>query len=167
MAEKSLARADTKARTPVLGRQSAMRLAAQEYDRVVTLLEELTSAQWALATTCPGWDVRAMSGHVLGMAQMVASVPELARQQMASQKTAKRSGDASIDALTALQVAKNASLTTEEVVQQMRTVGPRAVRGRRRIPAVVRNRKMPEAQDVGGEPDWLDLRLPVRRHLDA
>ena len=150
----SLVHPDKKARKPALDRESAMRLAAQEYDRVVTVLAELTSAQWAQATTCPGWDVRAMSGHILGMAQMVASVPELARQQMASQKSAKRSGDASIDTLTALQVAKNARLTTEQVVQQMRTVAPRAVRGRRRMPAVVRNRRMPEAQDVGGQRDW-------------
>jgi uncharacterized protein (TIGR03083 family) len=146
--------ATKQARRPALDRDVAMTLAATEYARVVTMVENLTPHQWAMPTECPGWDVRAMAGHMLGMAQLVATVPELVRQQVASQRGAKRSGTSPLDALTALQVAKNAHLSAGEVVQQMRMIGPRATRGRRRMPAVIRHRRIPDPQDVGDVAEW-------------
>ena len=92
-----------------------------------------------------------MAGHMLGMAQMAASLREMVRQQRAAAKRQKRDGGLSIDALTAVQVDKNAGLTTAEVVEAMRVVGPKAARARRRTPALVRNRTLPEPQDVAGE----------------
>ncbi len=127
----------------------AMRLAATEYDRVVALLEGLTPDQWSAPTDCPGWDVRAMAGHMLGMAQMAATLTETARQQVGSQRRAKRDGTSLLDALTALQVEKNADLTPREVVEAMRRVGPKAARSRARTPGLVRARTMPGLQDVG------------------
>jgi uncharacterized protein (TIGR03083 family) len=141
-------------RTSQLDREVAMQLAAEEYDRVTALFERLTPEQWSARTDCPDWDVRAMAGHMLGMAQMVASVPEMMRQQLASGKRQKREGGLTIDALTALQVEKNAGLSTAELVDAMRRTGPRAARARRRTPALVRNRKMPEEQDVDGHKEW-------------
>ena len=136
-----------------LDRDMATTLAATEYDRVVTTLEDLLPGDWTLRTDCPAWDVRAMAGHLLGMAQMVASLPQLVRQQATSQRAAKRNDTVSIDELTALQVAKNAKLSNDQVVQQMRNVGPQATRGRRRLTRVLGNRSMPEMQIVGGVPE--------------
>src|SRR5664279_6553065 len=127
-----------------LERTVAMRLAATEYDRVVTLLERLSPTDWTAATDCPGWDVRAMVGHLLGMAQMTASVVELGRQQLGSKRRFKRDGGLLIDALTALQVDKNAALTTDELVDAMRRTGPKAARTRRRAPGPVRRMTMPD-----------------------
>jgi uncharacterized protein (TIGR03083 family) len=137
-----------------LDRDVAMRLARTEYERVVSLLERLTPEQWDAPTDCPGWDVRAMAGHVVGMAQMAASLPEMARQQVSSLRRAKRDGGLTIDALTALQVEKNAGLTTAELVAAMRRAGPKAAKGRRRTPGFVRGRTVPEAQDVAGDTEW-------------
>jgi hypothetical protein len=92
-----------------------------------------------------------MAGHVLGMAQMAASLPEMARQQMGSAKRAKRDGGPLLDALTALQVDKNAGLSTRGLVEAMRTVGPKAARARRRTPSFVRARTLPGLQDVGDQ----------------
>jgi uncharacterized protein (TIGR03083 family) len=131
-----------------------MQLAATEYERFASTLEALTPDQWTAGTDCPGWDVRAMAGHVLGMAQMAASLPEMMRQQVGSMRRQKRDGGLAIDALTALQVEKNAGLTNDEVVDAMRRVGLRAARGRRRTPALVRNRAVPEQQDVAGDKEW-------------
>ena len=144
-------RSTKKARKSALDRDVAMTLAATEYDRVVTMFKDFTVEQWAMSTDCPGWDVRAMAGHMLGMAQMVATLPELIRQQATSQRSAKKNGGVSIDSLTALQVAKNANLTAGELVENMRRAAPRAVRGRRRVPAIILNRRMPEEQGVGGQ----------------
>ena len=145
---------NTNPRKAALDHDVAMRLAATEYDRVVAMFEVLQPEHWQMPTECPGWDVRAMAGHMLGMTQMAASIPETARQQSAAGKDAKRSGAASIDALTALQVRKNAHLSTDELIQEMRKVGPKAARTRRRTPAFIRNRKLPEVQAVDGVDEW-------------
>jgi hypothetical protein len=73
MATNQTIRATAPARRLALGWDAAMALAATEYDRVADLLDQLEPAQWAAPTDCPAWDVRAMAGHVLGMAQMVAT----------------------------------------------------------------------------------------------
>lgn len=135
---------------PGLDHDTAMRLASEEYQRLIATLEQLTPQQWAAPTDCPTWDVRAIAGHLLGMMQMVASVPETARQQVAAKKRAKRDGGLVLDALTALQVEQNASLSTSDLLTAMRETAPKAVAGRRRTPALVRNRTMPDAQLVGG-----------------
>jgi uncharacterized protein (TIGR03083 family) len=127
-----------------LDRDIAMTLAATEYDRVAVLFENLTADQWARPTECAGWDVRAMAGHVLGMTQMIVTVPELIRQQVAAQRGAKKTGTAMIDVLTAAQVAKNAGLSSRDVIAAMRDLGPKAARRRRRIPGFVRHRTMPD-----------------------
>jgi uncharacterized protein (TIGR03083 family) len=135
------------ARRSRFDREVAMELAATEYERVADLLDQLTPEQWAADTDCPGWDVRAMAGHMLGMIQMAASLPEMIRQQAASTRQAKREGGLLIDALTALQVEKNAALTPAEIASEVRRLAPRAVQGRRRPPAFVRNRATKEETD--------------------
>lgn len=148
MSIQSHAQTDKKsARLPELDRETATRLAATEYERVADLLGRLAPEQWAVETECPGWDVRAMAGHMLGMIQMVASVPELMRQQMAATRAAKRNGGLMIDALTALQVEKNAALTSAQLVAEIRSLAPRAVKNRRRAPAVIRNQSMQDETD--------------------
>jgi uncharacterized protein (TIGR03083 family) len=134
-------------RLPQLERDTAMRLAASEYERVAVLLEQLGPEQWSSPTDCPDWDVRAMAGHMLGMVQMIASLPELIRQQLAAQRLAKRDGGAMIDALTALQVEKNADLTTDELIAQLRRLAPRAVKARRRAPGLMRKQTMPDQDE--------------------
>ena len=146
-------RPSTTTRQPALDHERAIALAAEEYARVVRVFESLSAEQWAMPTACPGWDVRAMAGHMLGMAQMMTSVRELVGQQSAAGKAVKKSGGLSIDALTALQVAKNSRLSTRELVEEMRKAGAAAVRGRQRVPAVIRSRRLPEQQITGGVPE--------------
>lgn len=123
-----------------------MRLAATEYDRVGALLRDLDAEDWARQTDCPGWDIRAVAGHVLGMAEMAASFLEGRRQQ----KAAHKRGSLPIDALTSLHVEEQAGLTVRQLVDRFEVVGPRAARARRRTPGLIRRRNMPDAQMVGG-----------------
>jgi uncharacterized protein (TIGR03083 family) len=134
-------------RPPQLERDTAMRLAATEYDRVAVLFEQLRLEQWSSPTDCPEWDVRAMAGHMLGMVQMIASWPELIRQQLGAKRLAKRDGGVLIDALTALQVEKNADLTTAELIEQLRWLAPKAVKARRRAPGLMRKQTMPDQDE--------------------
>jgi uncharacterized protein (TIGR03083 family) len=133
-------RAPAGARRPALDRATAMRLAATEYDRYVAQLRELSPDDWARPTACPGWDVRLMTCHVLGMAELAASPVEQVRQMWA----AHRRGGLLIDALTALQVDKHASRAPAELVERLAVAGPRAAKGRRRTPPPVRRLPMPD-----------------------
>lgn len=136
-------------RPAALDRGTASRLAATEYQRYSRLVRDLAPADWSRSTACPGWDVRAMTAHVLGMAEMVTSVRELARQMRLSDKAG-----GGIDALTGLQVREHAHLDGPALVAALDAAAPRAVRGRRRLSRVVGRVKLPEEQVVGPDREW-------------
>jgi len=135
------------ARRSSLDRDVAASLAVTEYARVAELLESLTEEQWRAPTECPGWDVRAMAGHMLGMIQMLASLREVTAQPLRAAWTAKRHGGPLIDALTGLQVDKNAGLTTDALIDEVRRLAPQATRNRRRAPGLIRNRALQDDYD--------------------
>jgi uncharacterized protein (TIGR03083 family) len=120
---------------PGIGHDEAMGLAETEFTRMVELLRQLRSEEWRLQTVCEQWDVRAMVAHVLGMAEAQASLRQFAHDFRAA---SKRSSGPMIDALTATQVRERAELAPAELVDRLAAVAPRAVRSRRRTPAVVR-----------------------------
>ncbi|MGY1848191.1 maleylpyruvate isomerase family mycothiol-dependent enzyme [Blastococcus sp. SYSU DS1021] len=144
MTAPSPAPARPRPRSAALDRDTAYRLAATEYERIVALLRQLDADDWSRPTDCPGWDVRAMAAHVLGMAEMAASVREMARQQ----RLAGKAGGG-IDALTAVQVRAHADLDGPAVVAALEVTAPRALRGRRRLSRVAGQVKLPEEQVNG------------------
>jgi uncharacterized protein (TIGR03083 family) len=129
---------------PALDRALAMRLAREEYALFSDQLRRLTPQDWSRVTCCPAWDVHAMVCHVVGMAEMSASPLETWRQMRA----AKRAGGVFVDALTDVQMRKHAHRSPEELVARSQQVGPKAARGRRRTPALVRRRTMGIEQPV-------------------
>lgn len=139
----------TAPRRSALERDVAMRLAATEYERVLDLLSALSEQDWTRPSGCPPWDVRALTGHIAGMATMAASL----REQLRQSRQAKRAGGEFIDALTALQVAERQHASPAELVAELRRQGPRAARARRRTPGLVRRLAMPDEQPLGGRPD--------------
>jgi uncharacterized protein (TIGR03083 family) len=120
---------------PKIGHDEAMVLAETEFARMVDLLRQLRSDEWQRPTACELWDIRAMGAHVLGMAEAQASLRQFAHDFRAA---SKRSGGPMIDAMTSTQVRERAELTPAEVVDRLANVAPRAVRARRRYPALVR-----------------------------
>jgi uncharacterized protein (TIGR03083 family) len=136
-------------RKSALSRPVAMRLAAVEYDRCAETFRSLTPAQWAMPTDCPAWDVRQLAAHMLGMAEMAASIRENLRQQRKAAQAAK-AGALYIDALTQLQVDERADWTPARITERYAARAPKASAGRRRTPAFVRSRTMPQSQEVNG-----------------
>lgn len=161
----------TRPRTSTLDRPSLMRLAVTEYERFAGTLRKLTTEDWTRPTECPGWDVRAMAGHCLGMAEMAASIREGMRQQRAAGKR----GGVPIDALTALQVEEHAGLTTQELIERFEKIGPKTAKARRRTPGFIRSRRMPgdevindisEAWTLGFLIDTILTRDPWMHRMD-
>jgi len=139
--------ARTPPRTSTLDRARLMKLAETEYHRFSVVLQDMRTEDWIRPTDCPGWDVRAIAGHALGMAEMSASVRDGRRQQKAA---AKRGGEF-IDDLTALQVEEHAKLSTRMLTDRYVATATRAARARRRTPWFIRRRSLPIAQNVGGK----------------
>jgi uncharacterized protein (TIGR03083 family) len=132
-------------RIAILPRDTAMRLAAAEYQRFLDLLRALGPAEWTRPTECPGWDVRAIAAHALGMVEMAASIRENSRQL----KLARRRGGAFIDALTSLQVDERQHMTPQQITSRFAARAPKAARARGRTPGFIRRRAMPDLQQVG------------------
>jgi uncharacterized protein (TIGR03083 family) len=118
-----------------LGHKEAMGLAETEFARMVEHLRTLSAEDWLKPTVCELWDVRAMASHVLGMAEAQASLRQFAHDFRAA---GQRSGGKMIDAMTAAQVAERLSMTPEAIISRLATVAPKAVKARRRTPALVR-----------------------------
>ena len=135
---------------PALDRATAMRLAAAEYRRCADLLESLEDHDWMTPTECPGWDVRQMAAHMLGMVEMAASIREGMRQT----KAATVDGDFDIDRLTELQVRERADWHGARIAEEYARRSPTAVKGRRRTPWFVRRRAIPPMVINGSPEVW-------------
>lgn len=129
-------------RRPVLDRANAMRLAEAEYRLFLDQLRGLSGRDWTRRTVCRDWDVRAMAGHCLGMAEFASTIREGVRQYVAALRVYERDGGNPTDHLNALQVAEHRHLVPEQVVSRYATTVPKAVRGRRRRPGLLRARSM-------------------------
>jgi uncharacterized protein (TIGR03083 family) len=140
---------DQQVRRSGLQHDVAMRLAATEYDRVISVLRALPRDAWVAPSGCPGWDVRQLAAHMLGMVELAASIPEQVRQM----RKAKKAGGVFIDALTGLQVEERAGMSPEQITERFARMAPKAARGRRRTPGFVRNRTIGDPQPTGGKPD--------------
>jgi uncharacterized protein (TIGR03083 family) len=137
--------APSEPRTATLRHDTAMRLAATEYQRFADLLRSLRPDDWAKPTDCPDWDVRAIASHLLGEVEFAASMREQRRQL----NQARRRGGPFVDAWTGLQVEERAGMTPAQIVQRFVARAPKAVRGRRRLPGLARRRRIRELQRVG------------------
>jgi uncharacterized protein (TIGR03083 family) len=113
----------------------AMGLAGTELARMVAQLDGLSPQDWARPTVCELWDVHALASHVLGMAEAQASFRQFAHDYRAA---AKRASGKMIDAMTAAQVAERSSLAPAAIIERLTAVAPKAVRARRRAPALMR-----------------------------
>jgi uncharacterized protein (TIGR03083 family) len=117
----------------------AMDLQLHELERTVALLAALDDDDWLAPTDCPQWDVRKMYLHVLGACDGGARMRENVRQLAAARSRRARDGGPLEAALSAVQVEDRLDLTPTQIVEQLRAVAPKTVRGRRRTPGIVRH----------------------------
>jgi uncharacterized protein (TIGR03083 family) len=137
---------------PVLDHEEAMALAQTEVQRVLAAVDALTDAGWAADTECPGWTVKDVLGHLLGMWELQSDPAERARQIGEAAEAAARSGRLHLDELTALQVAEHAHLRTDELARALHNAAPRGLAARRAMPSAVR--AAPYDPQLPGESVW-------------
>lgn len=116
----------------------AMLLAQVECERLLSVVDSLRADDYAHPTDCPGWDVKAMLGHLTGMFKLQADAEERARQIRLATETAARTGGRRLDAMTALQVEEHASLAPEELRLAMRDAASRGLQARNATTAAQR-----------------------------
>jgi uncharacterized protein (TIGR03083 family) len=122
-----------------LEHHEAMRLQADELALTLTALRNLDDAAWSTATDCPAWDIRAMYQHVLGACEAGASLRENVHQLRRARSYRKHQGGPIEAALSALQVRERIDLRPNQIVERFEHIATKTVRGRRRMPALVRN----------------------------
>jgi len=122
-----------------LTHREAMRLQANELELTLALLRSLDDAEWSSATDCPAWDVRAMYLHVLGACEAGASMRENIHQMRRARSHRKQQGGPLEAALSAVQVRERMDLSPVQIVKRFADIAPKTVRGRTRIPSIMRN----------------------------
>ena len=115
----------------------AEEVALAAYERLLALLRTLSDDDWSARTECPGWDVAAMVGHLIGAAKAGARVRENLRQQRWGKRHAARWGN-TLDAANERQILDHVELSPPERIVALEAVAPLAVAGRMRLPGPLR-----------------------------
>ena len=134
-------------------RPEARVLAEAEFVRFADLAASLTPDEWATPTDCTGWDVRKMALHVLGSGDAQASVGEFVHQMRRGIPINKEIDSHHwVDGLNELQIRERVHLSNDELVAQLRAVGPKAVKGRWGTPPPMRYLPIPFGPPIGWTP---------------
>lgn len=150
-----------------------MRLFGAELQRNLDLIRGFSDKDWAAPTECPAWDVRQLYLHVLGACESGASLRELVHQMWAARSYQRVNGGPQEAALSAVQVADRNRLTPRELVARFSVAAPAAVRGRTRLPAIVRRAHLKvdgpvaETWTLGYLVDTIYLRDAWMHRIDA
>lgn len=119
-------------------------MAAFELERFLALVTSLSEDDWEKPTDCPRWNVRQMLAHVTGAAASYARWSEFIRQNnFIVQRPYRASGLSYLDSLNQIQVDDRASATPATLIDELRTVGPRARATRARLPLPLRAIRVP------------------------
>lgn len=146
--------------------------ATAELKASIALLEDLDDGDWARPTDCAGWTVHDLTAHLAGQYQGLASLGVYLRRH----RRAHRHYPAlsRLDADNRQQIDDLGGRPGPELVAMLATIGPKAIRARRRVPALVRRQRVgrmypeePLADDrLSYMLDVLGLRDPWMHRVD-
>jgi uncharacterized protein (TIGR03083 family) len=140
---------------PRIARPEARVIAEEEFVRFAALTASLTDDEWTQSSDCDGWDVRKVVLHVLGSGDAQASFPQFVHQLRRGLPLNKEIDSHHwVDGMNEFQIRERDHLSNDEVVAQLGTIGPRAVKGRWRTPMPARYIPMPFGPPIG----WVPLK---------
>ncbi len=137
---------------PAIGHDEAMHLAQVENERVLAVADQLSADDWSRPTDCPGWDVKSLLGHLLGMFELQADNDERMRQVTAAAGIVAQTGGVRLHAMTALQVQEHAHLTPAALLRDLHEASPKALAARSNTTDA--QRAAPYAPQLPGENEW-------------
>jgi uncharacterized protein (TIGR03083 family) len=130
---------------PPIGHDEAMEITKTEHDRFTELLSSLHDGDWQKGTDCVLWDVRGVTCHVIGLAEMVASIKEAGHQVKLGKPIFKEKGGVHwIDGANEVQVRERYDLTDAELRERWEKASTKALRRRSKLPKIIRNRRLLE-----------------------
>lgn len=144
----------------------ARAVASAVYEPLLDLLEHLELEEWAAPTECPGWDVAAVAGHLIGAGKACASLPESLRQQWWAKRHADEFDGNTLDATNALQVREHLALSPAQRAAALREIAPAAVRGRMRLPRPLRRISV-SLDQTGSTAPGMPARLSMGHLMDV
>jgi uncharacterized protein (TIGR03083 family) len=121
---------------PAIGHPEAMRLAETESERMLDLVHRLEDADWSRSTDCTEWSVKDIVVHQLGEAAALGSIREMVHQMRAARRLPRTM--AQVDRLNAVHVGERRHLTADQLPELLAPALRRALRARRRTPALIR-----------------------------
>jgi uncharacterized protein (TIGR03083 family) len=111
-------------RVPYPTAEEAYALLETALERLLALVETLGPDDWTKPTACTAWNVQQMLAHQAGGYASGTSYREMFRQYTALPKK----GQLPEDAINALQVRERANKSPQELIDELRRVGPVAAR---------------------------------------
>lgn len=126
---------------PKLSHAEAGKLAQNEYERVLALIETLSGNDWDQPTYCTEWRVREMVAHLAGSVAGSSSFAAFKHQNI-DNPYAKEFADPT-DATNKLQVEEREVYSLSELVAEFRQKGQIAVNNRKNLPWIVRKIHLP------------------------
>ena len=124
---------------PPIDHVEAIRLAETENGRMLDLVRQLEGADWNQPTDCTEWSVKEIVVHQLGEAAAIGSIREMVHQMRAARRLPKTL--ARVDRLNAVHVGERRHLTIDQLPDLLAPALHRALRARRRAPALLRKVK--------------------------
>jgi uncharacterized protein (TIGR03083 family) len=112
------------AEVPYVTADEAYQLMATELERFLALVETLDAEDWGKPTACSAWDVCDILAHQAGGYASGASLREMLRQ--GSQRPGP--GELPEDAVNAFQLQEREGQSPQELIAELRQVGPIAAR---------------------------------------
>ncbi len=136
-------------------RPEARIIAQEEWLRFADAAASLGPEEWNRQTDCAAWNVRQMVLHVLGSGYAQASVRQFVRQLGRGLPLNKQIDSHHwVDGMNEFQIRERDHLSNDEIVDQLRAIGPKAVTGRWRTPPPARYVPLPFGPPVG----WVPLK---------
>lgn len=133
--------------------REGMELAETEYERFTEMLQLLQAGDWSKQTVCTDWNVRQLVAHVVGFAESNASFRVFVDGMRRGKKRAAEKGyDHFIHGMNEVQVGEREHLTPGELVSRWAEIWPKALRGRKRFPPLMRPIPVDFGPPIGKKP---------------
>jgi uncharacterized protein (TIGR03083 family) len=126
---------------PQTGPELAATVTGHELDALLALLRGLDDEAWDAPTDCTGWSVTDIVKHLAGAFEEAARLRVMLRHSLTAGR--RHPGRDFVDALNQMQLDDRADDSARQLVDELALIGPAGIRGRRRLPSMVRRIRVP------------------------